>query len=69
MQSRGKEGRDIGLQRGRYFPPDARSAMDEVAAELAHNQAELNRLQRHAQKERAKLRKQRENALLTATIA
>ena len=51
------------------FLPDARLAMEEVAAELARNSAELTRRQRQAQKERAKLRKQREHALLTATIA
>ena len=43
--------------------------MNEVAAELARNSAELTRLQRQAQKERARVRKQREHALLTATIA
>ena len=43
--------------------------MEEVAAELARNSAELSRLQRQAQKERARVRKQREHALLTATIA
>ena len=49
--------------------PDARFAMQEVAAELARNRAELARRQRQAQKERARRRKQREHALLTATIA
>ena len=43
--------------------------MEEVAAELARNTAELTRRQRQAQKERARRRKQREHALLTATIA
>ena len=43
--------------------------MEEVAAKLARNKAELHRLQRQAQKERARRRKQREQALLTATIA
>ena len=43
--------------------------MEEVAAELARNSAELTRRQRQAQKERARRRKQREHALLTATIA
>ena len=51
------------------FLPDARFAMEEVAAELARNTAELTRRQRQAQKERARRRKQREHALLTATIA
>ena len=51
------------------FLPDARFAMEEVAAELARNTAELKRRQRQAQKERARRRKQREHALLTATIA
>ena len=43
--------------------------MEEVAAELARNKAELDRRQRQVQKERARRRKQREQALLTATIA
>ena len=43
--------------------------MQEVAAELARLSAELTRRQRQAQKERARLRKQREHALLTATVA
>ena len=43
--------------------------MEDIAAELARNTAELNRRQRQAQKERARRRKQRERALLTATIA
>ena len=43
--------------------------MEEVAAELARNTAELTRRQRQAQKERTRLCKQREHALLTATIA
>ena len=43
--------------------------MEEVNAELARVTAELTRRQRQAQKERARLRKQREHALLTATIA
>ena len=43
--------------------------MEEVAAELARNTAELTRRQRQAQKERTRRRKQREHALLTATIA
>ena len=51
------------------FLPDARVAMEEIAAALARNSAELNRRQRQAQKERARRRKQREHALLTATIA
>ena len=51
------------------FLPDARVAMEEIAAALARNSAELTRRQRQAQKERARLRKQREHALLTATIA
>ena len=51
------------------FLPDARLAMEEVAAELARNSAELTRRQRQAQKERARRRKQREHALLTGTIA
>ena len=51
------------------FLPDARVAMEEVAAELARTTAELTRRQRQAQKERARRRKQREHALLTATVA
>ena len=51
------------------FSPTFAEAMEEVAAELARNSAELSRLQRQAQKERARVRKQREHALLTATIA
>ena len=43
--------------------------MEEVAAELSRNTAELTRRQRQAQKERARRRKQREHALLAATIA
>ena len=43
--------------------------MQEVAAELARNTAELTRRQRQAQKERARRRKHWEHALLTATIA
>ena len=43
--------------------------MEEVTAELARVSAELTRRQRQAQTERARLRKQREHALLTATIA
>ena len=43
--------------------------MEEVTAELARNTAELRRRLRQAQKERAKVRKLREQALLTATIA
>ena len=51
------------------FLPDARFAMQEVAAELARLSAELTRRQRQAQKERARRRKHWEQALLTATIA
>ena len=43
--------------------------MEEIAAALARNSAELTRRQRQAQKERARRRKQREHAFLTATIA
>ena len=43
--------------------------MQDVAAELARLTAELDRRQRQAQKERARRRKQRDHALLTATIA
>ena len=49
--------------------PDARLAMQEIAAELTRVTTELTRRQRQAQKERARLRKQREHALLAATIA
>ena len=51
------------------FRPDARVAMEEIAAALARNSAELKRGQKQAQKERARRRKQREQALLTATVA
>ena len=51
------------------FLPDARVAMEEIAAALARNSAELKRGQKQAQKERARRRKQREHALLTATVA
>ena len=40
----------------------------EISAELARVTAERTRLQRQAQKERARRRKQREHAFLTATI-
>ena len=43
--------------------------MDELAADLAHVTAERRRLQRQVQKQRAKLRGQREHALHAATIA
>ena len=42
--------------------------MQEISAELARVTAERTRLQRQAQKERARRRKQREHAFLTATI-
>ena len=51
------------------FLPDTRFVMEDVAAELARTTAELKSKQRQAQKERAKLRKQREHTLLTATVA
>ena len=63
-----REGR-LGSSEVVIFLPGARLAMEEVAAELARNTAELTRRQRQAQKERARRRKQREHALLTATIA
>ena len=47
----------------------ARLAMQEVSAELARVTAERTRLQRQARKERSRRDKQREHALLTATIA
>ena len=65
----GREGGTLGSSEVVTFLPDARFAMQEVAAELARVTAELTRRQRQAQKERARLRKQREHALLTATIA
>ena len=67
--TKGREGRTLGSSEVVNFLPDARLAMEEVAAELSRNSAELARRQRQAQKERARLRKQREQALLTATIA
>ena len=51
------------------FPPDARIAMEEVAAALARNTAELKCRQKQAQKDRAKRRNKREQALLVATMA
>ena len=48
---------------------DARLVMEECSAELTRHRAELTRWQRQTQKERARRRKQREHALLTATIA
>ena len=65
----GREGQTLGSSEVVNTLPDARLAMEEVAAELARNSAELTRRQRQAQRERATLRKQREHALLTATIA
>ena len=49
--------------------PSARVAMQELAAELARVTDERRRLQRQAQKDRARHSKQREHALLVATIA
>ena len=43
--------------------------MEEVVAELARNTEELRKSQRAAQRRRARLRKQREQALVSATIA
>ena len=43
--------------------------MEKVAAELARNSAEVTRWRRQARKKRARQRKQREQALLTGTIA
>ena len=65
----GTDGETLGSSEVVTFLPDARLAMQEVAAELARVTAELTRRQRQAQKERARVRKQREHALLTATIA
>ena len=65
----GRETEERLVQANPEIPADVRLAMEEVAAELARNSAELTRLQRQAQRERARLRKQREHALLTATIA
>ena len=62
-------GRGLGSSDVAAFHPDARVAMEEIAAELARNRAELTRRLRQAQKERARLRKQREHALLTAAVA
>ena len=60
---------DVWFKRSPAILADVRLAMEEVAAELARNSAELTRLQRQAQKVRARVRKQREHALLAATIA
>ena len=49
--------------------PSARVAMQELAAELARVTDERRRLQRQAHKDRARHNKQRERALLVATIA
>ena len=65
----GTEGETLGSSEVVTFLPDARLAMQEVAAESSRVTTELPRRQRQAQKERAKRRKQREHALLTATIA
>ena len=51
------------------FLPDARIAMEEIAAALARNTAELKCRQKQAQKDRAKGRKKREHALRIATMA
>ena len=51
------------------FLPDARIAMEEIAAALARNTAELKLRQKQAQKERAKRRNRREHALLISTLA
>ena len=59
----------MGSSDGVTFLADARVAMEQIANDLARNAAELKRRQRQAQQERAKIRKQREQALLTATIA
>ena len=65
----GTDGETLGSSEVVTFLPDARLAMQAVAAEVARVTAELTRRQRQAQTERARLRKQREHALLTATIA
>ena len=65
----GSKGRALGSSVVVSLFSDTPAAMEEIAAALAGNSAELTRRQRQAQKQRARRRKQREHAILTATIA
>ena len=67
----GKKGKHLALGSSDVvtFLPDARIAMEEIAAALARNTAELKCRQKQAQKDRAKRRSKREHALLIATMA
>ena len=67
-RERGRAGR-LGLSEVATPLPDARLAMEKVAAKLARSSAEATRRPRQAWKERATRRRQREHALLTGTIA